>query len=86
MRHVTDTLLYGDNMNRLDKKKPLLWPYNVMPCLKPTKSGCVILRNDVQRELRHTPAVCTNNWKRQILYIFLDEVTFTLGLSLLDVT
>ena len=51
-----------------------------MPRLKPTKGGCVIVRNDVQRELMHTTA-STDSWKRLSTEI-LDELTFTLSLTL----
>ena len=38
-----------------DKENDHLFGHNnVMPCLRPTKCGHAILRNDVQRELRHT--------------------------------
>ena len=41
---------------------------NVLPCLKPTKGGRVVLRNNVQRDLRRTSTACTDSWKRQIFY------------------
>ena len=50
---------------------------NVMPCLKPTKGGRVVLRNDAQRELRYTSTACTDSSKRQLL----DELTFMLILT-----
>ena len=41
---------------------------NIMPCLKPTKGGRIILKNDAQRELRHTSTTCTDSWKTLIFY------------------
>ena len=76
--NVTDALLYGNNTTLLDEKKPLLGQDNVMPCLKPTKGGNVVLRNDAQRELRYTSTACTDSWKRQLS----DELMFTLSLTL----
>ena len=66
--NVTDTLLYGDNATLLDEKNHFFGQDNVMPCLKPPKGGRVVLTNDVQRELGHTPMACTDSWKRQIFY------------------
>ena len=78
--NVTDTLLYGDNKTLLDEKNPHFFGQdNVMPCLKPTKCGRVVLRN-VYKEThqRLVPTVGKGTFSTKIL----DELTFTLSLTL----
>ena len=77
MSKVRDILLYGNNMTLLNEEKT-----HVVPCLKPTKGGHVILRNDVQRKLKHTKQLVPTVGKGTFSTEVLDELMFTLSLTL----
>ena len=69
--NVTGSLLYGANMTYVagqEETTSLAKIIIIMPCLKPTKGGSVVLRNDVQGELRHTSVARTDSWRKQVFH------------------
>ena len=79
--NVIDTFLYGPCWTR---RSHLFAHDNVMPCLKPTKGGRVVLRNDAKKIVKaHINGLYRQLEKAHFLYTdILDELTFTLSLTL----